>query len=240
MVIYMGRNILDGPLIINELCGWAKSIKKQILLFKVDFDKAFDSLNWKYLDSLLSQMGFGGYLSSSRASVVVNDSPTRELNITKGVKQGDPLSPFLFIIAMEGLNAVMKTTVEKGIFTGIKVPGEGPIISHLFYADDALFVGEWSRSNLKNLSSILKCFHVSSGLKVNFHKSKVFGVGASNIETSQWAHILGCESGSLPFTYLGVPVGANLNLKNTGDLLLRNLDPSYLDGNPKLFHSEED
>lgn len=53
------RNILDGLLIVNELCAWEKSTKKKFLLFKVDFDKAFDSINWEYLDSIMSQMGFG-------------------------------------------------------------------------------------------------------------------------------------------------------------------------------------
>ena len=215
-----GRSILDGPLIVNELCGWAKSARKKIMLFKVDFDNAFDSINWEYLDSILTQMGFGvkwrswirGCLASSKASVSVNGSLTKEFNISKGVRQGDPLSPFLFIIAMEGLNAAMKTAVDKGIFKGIQVPGAGPLISHIFYADDALFVREWSKGNLKNLAAILKCFHVASGLKVNFRKSKVFGVGSTPSENSSWASILGCEAGILPFTYVGVPVGANMNL----------------------------
>lgn len=52
------RNILDGPHIINEIHSWAKKVKQKVLLFKVDFDKAFDSINWEYLDSVLSQMGF--------------------------------------------------------------------------------------------------------------------------------------------------------------------------------------
>lgn len=217
----VGRSILDGPLILNELCRWAKNTKKKLLLFKVYFDKASDSLNLGYLESMLSQMGFGikwrswirGCLSSSHTSVVVNGYPTEEFNITKGVRQADPLSSFLFIIAMEGLNFVMKTAVHKGIFKRIKVPRNGPVLSHLFYVDDALFIGEWCHSNLKYLSYILKYFQVSSGLKVNLHKSKVIGVGASAIKTSQWAHLLGCDAGSLPFTYLGVPVGASLNLK---------------------------
>lgn len=54
-----GRNILDGPLIVNEVCAWAKKSARKVLLFKVDFDKAFDSVNWGYLDSVLMQMGFG-------------------------------------------------------------------------------------------------------------------------------------------------------------------------------------
>ncbi|KAI3750395.1 hypothetical protein L2E82_21030 [Cichorium intybus] len=216
-----GRNILDGPLVTNEICSWAKKVKKKILLFKVDFDKAFDSINWEYLNSVLVQMGFGnkwcrwinGCLRSSRASVLVNGAPTKEFEITRGVRQGDPLSPFLFIIAMEGLNAALLSAREHDIFNGVKLPNNGPSVSHLFYADDALFIGEWSRSNVKNLARILRCFHAASGLKVNFSKSKVFGVGVSTNELNQYANILGCEVGHMPFKYLGVPVGANMNLK---------------------------
>lgn len=215
-----GRNILDGPIIVNEIWSWAKRIKKKVLLFKVDFDKAFDFINWEYIDSVLEQMGFGcrwrkwihGCLSSSRASVLVNGSPTKEFDISKGVRQGDPLSPFLFIIAMEGINVAMAEAKEKGFFSGIHIPNNGPNISHLLYADDALFIGEWSRPNLKNLARILRCFHVTSGLKVNFNKSQVFGINVQQDEVNIWANILGCGAGTLPFKYLGVPVGANMNL----------------------------
>lgn len=154
------RNILDGLLIVNELCAWEKSTKKKFLLFKVDFDKAFDSINWEYLDSIMSQMGFGnkcrmwirGCLSSTWASVLVNGSPTEEFFISKGVSQGNPLSPFLFIISMEGLNVALKSAVKKGI----QIPGNGPLISHLFYMDDTLFFG-WVRQKLTS-----KTLYVSS------------------------------------------------------------------------------
>lgn len=83
-----------------------------------------------------------------------------------------------------------------------------------------LFVDEWSRSKLRNMAIILKCFHASSSLKVNYHKSKVFEIGASVHETSNWASILGCKAGSFPFNYLGVPIGANMNLtKNRKPIL---------------------
>lgn len=89
-----GRNILDGPLIVNELCSWAKKTKNQILLFKVDFDKAFNSINWGYLESIIIQMGYGdkwrrwimGCLTSARASVQINGSPTKEFAMEKGVQ----------------------------------------------------------------------------------------------------------------------------------------------------------
>lgn len=225
-----GRNILDGPLIVNEICTWSKRSKREVLLLKVDFDKAFDSVNWEYLDSVLMQMGFGlkwrlwmkGCLSSSRASVLVNGSPTKEFSMSRGVRQGDPLSPFLFIIAMEGLNVAMKAARDKGLYTGIHIPNSDCVISHLFYADDAIFVGEWSRRNIKNLARILRCFHVSSGLKVNFHKSKLFGLRSNPQETIRWSNVLGCEAGTLPFKYLGVTVGANMKLsKNWKPLIDR-------------------
>lgn len=219
--MWKGRTILDGLLIINEIYAWAKKTKKKVLLFKVDFNKAFDSVNWEYLDSILSRMVFSnrwkgwiqGCLSSTRVSVLLNGAPTNEFHINRGVRQDDPLSPFSFTLAMEGLNIALQFAVMKGLFGGINIPYSGPALSHLFYANDALFVGEWSRSNLKNLVRILKCFQVSSGLKVNFHKSRVFDIGANPLEVANWSGILVCEPGSLPFTDLGVPIGANMNLK---------------------------
>ena len=82
----------------------------------------------------------------------MNGSPTDEFDITKGVRQGDLLSPFMFILAMEGLSAVMKTACAKGIFDGVQLPNNGLMISHLFYADDALFIGELSKRNIRNLA----------------------------------------------------------------------------------------
>ncbi|CAI9275321.1 unnamed protein product [Lactuca saligna] len=71
----------------------------------------------------------------------------------------------------------MRAACERGVFQGLQIPNGGPVILHLLYADDALFLGEWSEHNIKNLARILHCFHVSSGLRVNFNKSRVFGVG---------------------------------------------------------------
>nr|KAJ0200979.1 hypothetical protein LSAT_V11C600328170 [Lactuca sativa] len=187
------RYILEGPLIVNEICSWGKAKKKKILIFKADFNKAFDSLNWGYLDSTMSQKNFGskwrmwtrGCLASTKASVIVNGRVTCEFPLQKGVRQGDPLSPFLFIMEMEDLNIAMKEAVEKGIFKGLSIPNVRPPMSHIFYADDVIFLGEWSKHNIDNLGRILRCFYVSSGLQVNFKKSKLVGSGVIDREVER-------------------------------------------------------
>nr|KAJ0197364.1 hypothetical protein LSAT_V11C700352090 [Lactuca sativa] len=216
-----GRNILEGPLIVNEMYSWAKKANEKMLLFKVDFNKAFDSVNWEYLDHIQMQLGFGekwrrwiqSCLKTPTLSILVNGSPIKEFGMGRGIRQGDPLSPFLFLIAMEGLHIVMEEACAKGIFRGMQVPNSEVCISHLLYADDALFVGEWSDENIKNLARILRFFHVSSGLKVNFDKSKIFGIGVDRQEVTRLVEPLGYKSADFPFTYLGVPIGANMKYK---------------------------
>ncbi|GJX58573.1 RNA-directed DNA polymerase, eukaryota [Tanacetum coccineum] len=213
-----GRNILDGPLVLNECMAWYRKRKKALMVFKVDFEKAFDSLRWDYLDVIMEQLGFGnkwrswiaGCLMNSRASILVNGSPTKEFELSKGLRQGDPMSPFLFILAMEGLHALVKKAEYTGLFNSASI-GHGCIkVSHLLYADDAIFVGEWTHSNAHNLICLLRCFYMASGLRINVHKSKILGVNVPEDEVNNMALVIGCEVSKLPMMYLGVPVGCNM------------------------------
>ncbi|GKB77117.1 RNA-directed DNA polymerase, eukaryota [Tanacetum coccineum] len=144
------RQILDGPFILNEVLQWCKSKKKQSLIFKVDFEKAYDSVRWDFLDDVLNFFGFGGKwcnwiqscLKSSRGSIIINGSPTEEFQFYKGSKQGDPLALFLFILIMESLHLSFQRVVDAGMFKGITLK-PSLNLSHMFYADDAIFVGQW-------------------------------------------------------------------------------------------------
>lgn len=97
-----GRFILDGVLIANETVDYLKKNRSKGLIFKVDFEKAYDSLNWRFLIDIVKKMGFGdkwckwvdSCLRSATMSILVNGSPTEEFCLERGVRQGDPLSPF--------------------------------------------------------------------------------------------------------------------------------------------------
>ncbi|XP_071708379.1 uncharacterized protein [Rutidosis leptorrhynchoides] len=214
-----GRFILDGALIINETVDFLSKHRKKSAIFKVDFEKAFVSLDWDFLMVIMEKMGFGekwrgwilACLKSASILVLVNGSPTNEFTLERGVRQGDPLSPFLFIIAAEGLNILTKNAVEKGLFKGVKVGADKVMVSHLQYADDTIFIGEWSRLNICNLMKLLECFEKVLGLKVNYHKSSISGMGVIKEEVERMAKRVNCKIGELPFNYLGIPIGCNMN-----------------------------
>ncbi|GKA64547.1 RNA-directed DNA polymerase, eukaryota, reverse transcriptase zinc-binding domain protein, partial [Tanacetum coccineum] len=203
---------------LDELIQWCKKKRKHLLVFKVDFEKAFDSVRWDFLDDLLFKFGFGGKwrkwiqscLRSSRGSIILNGSPTEEFQFHKGLKQGDPLSPLLFILVMESLHLSFNRVEEAGLFNGIQL-NSSINISHLFYADDAVFVGQWCEKNINTLVHILECFFRASGLRINMSKSKLMGLNVDNGKIKEAALKLGCLTLKPPFTYLGSTVGGSMS-----------------------------
>ncbi|XP_071727346.1 uncharacterized protein [Rutidosis leptorrhynchoides] len=104
--------------------------------------------------------------------------------------------------------------VERGMYKGVEVGKDKVVISHLQYADDTIFFGEWSRRNARNLMYLLECFERASGLKVNYNKSQLFGIGISNDNVEALASWYSCLVGRLPFMYLGIPVGNKMKKLN--------------------------
>ncbi|GJS34388.1 RNA-directed DNA polymerase, eukaryota [Tanacetum coccineum] len=212
------RQILDGPFILNEVLQWCKSKKKQSLIFKVDFEKAYDSVRWDFLDEVLKKFGFGdkwctwiqSCLRSSRGSIIINGSPTAEFQFHKGLKQGDPLSPFLFILIMESLHLSFQRVVDARMFKGITL-SSSLMLSHMFYADDVIFVGQWCDDNINTLVQVLECFFHASGLHINMNKSKLMGVLVDDEKVKQAASKLGCLILKPPFSYLGSKVGGSMH-----------------------------
>ncbi|GKE38052.1 putative RNA-directed DNA polymerase, eukaryota, reverse transcriptase zinc-binding domain protein, partial [Tanacetum coccineum] len=192
-----GRQILDGPFILDEILHWCKRKNKKAMFFKVDFAKAYDSVRWDYLLEVLEAFGFGrtwcnwirGTLTSAKASILINGSPSKEYSCHRGLKQGDPLAPYLFILIMESLHLSFNRVVDEGLFKGIQLPGSLSL-SHLFYADDAMFIGEWSNENLSGIINILKSFFLASGLQINILKSQLLGVCVPHQVVEQAASLI--------------------------------------------------
>ncbi|RVW77597.1 LINE-1 reverse transcriptase-like [Vitis vinifera] len=181
-----GRQILDASLIANEVIdSWKKEGKKG-LICKLDIEKAYDSVNWHFFDE-------AGFFPSS-----------------KGLRQGDPLSPYLFIMGMEVLSALIRRAVEGGCITRCRMQrgrGQAVSISHLLFADDAIIFCEAKKDDMIFLSWTLCWFEAASGLRINLAKSEIIPVGEVD-EILEMAVELGCKVGQLPSTYLGLPLGA--------------------------------
>ncbi|GJT79179.1 RNA-directed DNA polymerase, eukaryota, reverse transcriptase zinc-binding domain protein [Tanacetum coccineum] len=139
-------------------------------------------------------------------SVLVNGSTTEEFQFYKGLKQGDPLSPFLFILVMESLHLSFKRVEDAGMFNGIKI-NSSMTLSHMFYADDAIFMGQWSKRNVDTLMYMLKCFERALGLSINLSKSKLMGLAVSIEKVEEVTRHIGCGILNTPFSFLGSKVG---------------------------------
>ncbi|GKV05161.1 hypothetical protein SLEP1_g17203 [Rubroshorea leprosula] len=222
------RQITDGIIILNEMLHEAKSSKKPVLIFKADFEKAFDSVNWNFLDNMMGKFGFchkwrlwiRECISSATVLILVNGSPTEEFQMEKGLRQRDHLAPFLFLMIAEALNGLMKKAVNENMFKGIEIGKSGLKLSHLQFADDSIFFSEATDQNVMVLKSVLRCFEMASGLKVNFFKSSLIGLNVEKNEMEIFANKLNCAIGQIPFKYLGVLVGSNPKRLSTWTLMI--------------------
>lgn len=132
-----------------------------------------------------------------------------EFKLEKGLRQGDPLSPFLYLLAAEGLSISMTRVADHGLFDGAELGNNRIKIPLLQYADDIIFVGVATVENAITMRRILRNFELVSGLKVNFQKCSLMGLNVGGQILDDMARILNCVRGSVPFSFLGVRVGIN-------------------------------
>ena len=144
-----GRQILDTVLIANEAVNSILRKKESGLLCELDIEKDYDHISWDFLFQIMEKMGFGRKwiswikwcISIATFSVLFNGSPTGFFRSSRGLRQGDPLSPYLFVIGLEALSGLLKRVVEGNFILGCKFEGRDGgelIISHLLYADDTV------------------------------------------------------------------------------------------------------
>lgn len=120
---------MDGVLVINEIVDFAKKSNEECLILKVDFEKAYDLVDWGFLVYMMRRVGFcakwiewmKAYVCGGSMSILVNGSPTGDINIQRGLKQVDPLAPFLFLLVAEGFSGLMSNAVHLNLFQGFQV-----------------------------------------------------------------------------------------------------------------------
>lgn len=207
---------MDSILSLNESVDFLKREKLKELVFKVDFEKAYDSILWDYLENMMKGVCFHwkwrkwirGCISLASISILVNGSPPDEFSLKKGIRQGDPLSPFLFLIVAEGLSCLMRKAEAVQILEGVEIGKDNVRMSHLQFADDTVLLGKALMKNAKAMKGILRLSKIASKLKVNFHKSSLHGINIPFPHVEVFASLISCMIGGLPFTYLGLPIGA--------------------------------
>ena len=165
----------------------------------------------------MEKKGFGplwrrwirGCLSSVSFSVFVNGRPRGKFKGSRGLRQGDPLSPFLFTLVADVFSRLIDKAKVCNVIRGFSVGRDKVEVSHLQFADDTLLFMEADSSYFLNCLKILEVFRSISGLKVNLSKSILLGINTDVTLLHQLADLSGCEIGDWPIKYLGLPLGGN-------------------------------
>ncbi|GKV07538.1 hypothetical protein SLEP1_g19298 [Rubroshorea leprosula] len=218
MAFIRGRQMVDSIVIANETIDAANRNKKASFMFKMDFEKAYDKVCWEFLDYMMLRMDFDPKwrrwikecLKTTEVSVLLNGNTTRQVNINKGLRQGDPLSPYLFLLVAEGFNGIISSAISHGLFEEIDIGSRGMKVSHLQFTNDSILFGKAVESNIWATKSVMRIFELVSGLKTNFGKSQLFGINVSDEWMSKMGHILCCKQGAFLCRYLGVPIGGSI------------------------------
>ncbi|KAK1258010.1 hypothetical protein QJS04_geneDACA012722 [Acorus gramineus] len=188
--------------------------KRQGLVIKLDFAKAYDNVRWDLLFHLLRCHGFEpnwmrmveACVTTAKASVLLNGCPCGFFNMNRGLRQGDPISPLLFVIVANAFSRMMLSAEENRWVTGLLCSVGGSSISHMQDANDTVILCEASERSVRGVKFICRCFELVSGLKINFRKRSLVGINVQDGFLKNMAQILGCERQSFPMGHLGMPL----------------------------------
>ena len=168
-----GRFIQDNFMMVQQTARFLHQQKQPRILLKLDISKAFDSVSWPFLLEVLQQLGFGrlwrdiisGLFSSSSTQVLVNGVPGDHIRHQRGLRQGDPLSPMLFILVMDVLGHMITKATNEGLLLPLSTRALQHRIS--IYADDVALFLHPEAGDISTIMDILNLFGEASGLKTN-------------------------------------------------------------------------
>ncbi|KAL0449729.1 UNVERIFIED_CONTAM: hypothetical protein Slati_1529300 [Sesamum latifolium] len=191
------RLITDNVLLAFELNHFLKvssRSKKGFAALKLDMSKAYDRVEWSFLRRVLLRLGFESefvelimlLVTTISYSLTLNGDPFGYFRPERGIQQGDPLSPYLFIFCAEAFSCLIQQAETQGVIQGIRISPKAPSISHLLFADDTLLFCEATDSQMEGIRSILELYAKASGQEVNFSKSSMVISGTIRDEAKRW------------------------------------------------------
>ncbi|KAG7594365.1 Zinc knuckle CX2CX4HX4C [Arabidopsis thaliana x Arabidopsis arenosa] len=211
------RLITDNILIAQENFHALRSnstCRKKFMAIKTDMSKAYDRVEWPFLRALLEKLGFSplwvqmcmACIETVSYQVLINGEAKGSIVPSRGIRQGDPLSPYLFILCTEALIARIKQAEWTGRIQGLRLSLASPPVSHLLFADDSLFFCKADCQQSEEIISILRQYGEASGQQINFAKSSVmFGSKVQPQSKADIKTILGIHQEGGMGTYLGLP-----------------------------------
>lgn len=240
-----GRSIHSHILLANEMVHEIdRTTRGHNLAIKLDMAKAFDRVSWEYIKAVLLKFGFSNQvvelimsnLAATRLSVMVNGINYGFFQPLRGVKQGDPLSPLLFILASECFTRGLKQLIHQGKILPYKLGRNCPIVSQLSFADDLLIFINGDVKSIRNFRNFLLDYQTASGQLINFEKCSFYCTKKATPATvSKFEQLLGIKRKSLPFIYLGAPIYQGINRAIYCKELLQKVDAKLMGWTKKFL-----
>lgn len=209
-----GRLLVENTILASEIIhGYHKDRGPKRITLKVDIEKAFDTVNWSFIFTLLEGLDIPhNYLAwlypcvtSPSFMIGFNGNVQGYFRSTRGLRQGDPLSPYLFVMAMNCISLLLDKAAADGEF-GYHYHCRESKLTHLCFADDLLIFCDGSPESVKNILQVLKNLSLKSGLSVNISKTFFFTCGLTPLEIAQISAETGLTQDVLPVRYLGIPL----------------------------------
>ena len=202
-----GRFIGENVKLIYDILFETKSQNLPGLILSVDFEKAFDTVSWKFIEKVLDYFNFGPSVKSwiklfqngSESCIIQNGHMSDFLKLKRGCRQGDPLSPYIFILCAEILGKLIR---KNQTLKGIIINGKEFRLSQ--YADDTQIFLDGTEKSLKETLSILNLYYKMSGLKINIEKTRAIWIGALSHSVEQLCRNQRLDWSQDPFKVLGV------------------------------------